>query len=356
MAKKRKKAGTSAKVTASKKVESKVEAKPAGWYSPPPPESWRDTIPIHPAAEQFPLMSPAELKELAEDIRKNGLNERVAVWRADPDSPWQLLDGRNRLDALDIVHPDGWETYVNYLDSSVDPYAYVISANIKRRHLNVEQRQQLLITLIARAPEKSNRQIGKEIGVDHKTIATARAEGEDVGRIPHVETHTDTRGREQPAHKSDAAKKAAAKKAAAKKAAAKKAAEAAAKAAEEEARAAAEAAAKAAAEAAAEAAARANVGENGASEAARLRARNDELERDKSRLERQNLALHGEVGEAKAGVHLAEDVRDFLDALVAHVANTDADGEPRKELFRALHQFLADRPIAPRAESLRQAS
>ena len=39
--------------------------------------------------------------------------------------------------------------------------------------------------LIARAP--SNRQIGKEIGVDHKTIARARVKGEELGRIPQLE-------------------------------------------------------------------------------------------------------------------------------------------------------------------------
>ena len=35
-------------------------------------KSWRD-IPIHPAADLFPLMAPDELKALGEDIKKNGL-------------------------------------------------------------------------------------------------------------------------------------------------------------------------------------------------------------------------------------------------------------------------------------------
>src|SRR6516162_5596531 len=129
MASKKGKAGTSAKVTASKKVESKVEAKPAGSDSPAP-KGWRATLPIHPAAELLPLMSPDELKDLAEDIKKNGLNEFPAVWRKDNDSPWQLLDGRNRLDAEEIVEggpgPDDPLDFAQKLPSSVDPYAYVI--------------------------------------------------------------------------------------------------------------------------------------------------------------------------------------------------------------------------------------
>jgi hypothetical protein len=41
--------------------------------------SWRDHIKIHPAAELFPLISPAELAELAVDIKKNGLQIMLAL-------------------------------------------------------------------------------------------------------------------------------------------------------------------------------------------------------------------------------------------------------------------------------------
>src|SRR6516162_6558132 len=128
MASKKGKAGTSAKVTASKKVESKVEAKPAGSDSPAP-KGWRATLPIHPAAELLPLMSPAALKDLAEDIENNGLSEPGAVWRKDSDSPWQLLDGRNRLDAVEINEGGPGQIdpldFTIKIDSSIDPYAYV---------------------------------------------------------------------------------------------------------------------------------------------------------------------------------------------------------------------------------------
>ena len=33
-------------------------------------QSWRDVLKVHPAAELFPLMSDAELKELGEDIKR----------------------------------------------------------------------------------------------------------------------------------------------------------------------------------------------------------------------------------------------------------------------------------------------
>ena len=180
--------------------------------------SWRDVLPIHPAAELFPLMTPDELRALGEDMLKNGMSSPVVLWQADEKTPAVLLDGRNRLDAIELVSgpvevgrwtvsADGrpnWGLVSMLSGCWVDPYIYVISANIRRRHLNVEQRQHLHIELIARAPEKSDRQIGKEIGVDHKTIARARTKGEDVGRIPHVATRTDSKGRQQPAKKATA--------------------------------------------------------------------------------------------------------------------------------------------------------
>jgi hypothetical protein len=184
--------------------------------------SWRDDLPIHPAAELFPRMTAEELKTTGADIVKNGLTSPIVLWRANPKSPKQLLDGRNRLDAIELVtglpvrfEQDGSfgtedkkfhasPCYARILDHRVDPWAYVTSANILRRHLTAEQRQHALIALIARTPEKSDRQLGKEIGVDHKTIASARAKGETTGEISPVEKRVgkDGKARKQPAKKS----------------------------------------------------------------------------------------------------------------------------------------------------------
>ena len=41
--------------------------------------NWRDHLPVHPAADLFPLLSKSELKELAEDIRKNGLQSPILL-------------------------------------------------------------------------------------------------------------------------------------------------------------------------------------------------------------------------------------------------------------------------------------
>jgi hypothetical protein len=198
----------------------------------PQAKSWRDTLPIHPAAEVFPRMSEAELAALGKDIRKHGLTSPIVLWRPDPKGQALLLDGRGRLDAIEMVvgapvvvgPPSIMVEGKNFLalnkvvvlDKSVDPWSYIVSANVHRRHLSVAQREEALAKIIARNPEKSDRQLAREIGVDHKTIGRARAKGEDVGSIPHVSSRIDTKGRKQPARKDSKGRKQPARKTATK--------------------------------------------------------------------------------------------------------------------------------------------
>ncbi len=175
--------------------------------------SWRDVLPIHPAAELFPPMTANELRELGADIKQNGLTSPIVLW-SDGKSPAVLLDGRNRLDAIEMATGSpamlgapsimaGKDFLacdrVITLDRSVDPYAFVISANFRRRHLNAEQKREVIAKLLKTQPEKSNRQIAEMLGVDHKTVASVRAEMEGRGEIPHAEARTDSKGRKQPA-------------------------------------------------------------------------------------------------------------------------------------------------------------
>ena len=41
--------------------------------------TWRDTITVHPLADEYLMMSDAELEELAADIEENGQREPVLI-------------------------------------------------------------------------------------------------------------------------------------------------------------------------------------------------------------------------------------------------------------------------------------
>jgi hypothetical protein len=181
-------------------------------------KSWRDVLPIHPAAELFScaLVSPDEKRALGEDIIKNGLISPIVLWKPDRKSPECLLDGITRLDAIEIA--TGYPVIVGapsitagedflacnkviVLDGSVDPYAYVISANIRRRHLTIEDKDKLIAELLKLSPTKSNRQVAKLVGASHPHIAKVRKRLEKTGDVETVSTSVDTKGRRQPTSK-----------------------------------------------------------------------------------------------------------------------------------------------------------
>lgn len=86
---------------------------------------------VHPVAAVFPLMEGSDFHDLIEDIRANGLRE--AIWMT-PDG--LILDGRNRWRACQAanVEPE-YRTY-----DGDDLIEFVVSLNLKRRHLDETQR------------------------------------------------------------------------------------------------------------------------------------------------------------------------------------------------------------------------
>jgi hypothetical protein len=182
------------------------------------PKSWRDVLPVHPAADLFPLMSPEELKVLGEDIKKHGLKTPITVCGGHGGASLQLLDGRNRLDAMEAVgleirrlkneieyyNDDTMlvsESVSQCVDPGTDPYEYVISANIHRRHLTAEQKREIIAKVLKAQPEKSNRAIAKQVKADDKTVGAVRAKLESTAEIPQLEKTTGADGKPRPAKK-----------------------------------------------------------------------------------------------------------------------------------------------------------
>jgi hypothetical protein len=185
---------------------------PKPWWRDFTPKSWRDLLPIHPAADMFPLLKetdPDARRKLGDDIKKQGVLEPIALLDG------KLLDGRNRLDAMELadinlisVHVDTGIAEIDWtnipfknLPTGTDPVAYVISANIRRRHLKPEETEPLIEKLLKMDPSKSDRQVAKLTASNRNKVARIRAKLEQAGDVSLSDTRTDSKGREQPAHK-----------------------------------------------------------------------------------------------------------------------------------------------------------
>jgi ParB-like chromosome segregation protein Spo0J len=93
---------------------------------------------IHRLAKYFPILEGEEFDLLVEDIKKNGQKESIKIIGD------EILDGVNRYRAckkLDIE-----PIYADCSDK--DPLAYVISENIRRRHMTESQRAMLATEML----------------------------------------------------------------------------------------------------------------------------------------------------------------------------------------------------------------
>jgi hypothetical protein len=172
-------------------------------------KGWRDVVPIHPAADLLPPMSPDALRELRSDIKKNGLRLGPVMWRAEEGAPALLVDGRSRLDATEVeglpILDDEGKPFCAEIAKRCkyfrggDPYDLVLSLNLHRRHLTAKQKREVIEKVLKAQPQKSNRTIAKQTRADHKTVGVVRRRLQQRGEIPHVSSREDTKGRKQPA-------------------------------------------------------------------------------------------------------------------------------------------------------------
>jgi hypothetical protein len=198
---------------------------------PAPTASWRDRVKVHPAAELFPMMPDDELLVLGEDIKKNGLRFKLtfraehrriatAAETAHPQPGSQLdvirqlragklplLDGRNRLAAMELVGILDDEAFEKIFREAAicwaedDAEEFVVSANIRRRHLKPGKKRDLIRKLLKAKPERSDRETAKIAKVSPTTVGTVRSAPEETGEVSKLDTRTGSDGVKQPATK-----------------------------------------------------------------------------------------------------------------------------------------------------------
>ncbi len=116
---------------------------------------------FHPIANIFPMLSADELADLAADIKAHGLLAPVVIFEG------KILDGRNRFKACGMA---GVEPRFEHF-SGGDPLAFVVSVNLRRRHLTREQRDEVIRRL--RGEGMTLQSVADAIGVSLGTAQRA---------------------------------------------------------------------------------------------------------------------------------------------------------------------------------------
>ena len=140
---------------------------------------------FHPASEIVRKMQDDEFQALAEDIRANGLLVPVELLDG------QIIDGRHRWRACTEVL--GWpEDDVETIDvdlGDMSPEAYVISTNVKRRHLTTSERAMLAARGIEYYEKQAKQRqadaaskAGKASGASRRGERTSSPHGDNVHR------------------------------------------------------------------------------------------------------------------------------------------------------------------------------
>lgn len=125
-------------------------------------------ITFHPLANIFPLMDGEDFDALTTDIRDHGLREPIVLFEG------QILDGRNRYRACAAAGVDArLETF-----RDGDAVAYVVSKNLRRRHLDESQRAMVAAKLANLRPGRPSNKTGAPLlgqTVENSTVSQSQA-------------------------------------------------------------------------------------------------------------------------------------------------------------------------------------
>jgi hypothetical protein len=144
-----------------------------------------EKLKIHPAAELFPMMSQSDVFKLTEDIRQHGLKNRLTAIGTSL-SDCELIDGRNRLVALDAIG-EHWSDHIELVapGNVPDPIAYVVSLNLHRRHLTDSQRS-MIAAQIANMKKGDNQHTATAACSQTKAAKMMRVSVDSVQRAKKV--------------------------------------------------------------------------------------------------------------------------------------------------------------------------
>jgi ParB/RepB/Spo0J family partition protein len=151
-----------------------------------------------PFADELPPLLPSLSEEertgLEADIRKNGVLQPVIYARHN--GKFVLIDGHNRAEIaaeLGKRIPVCEQHYTSFEAMKT----HALELNLHRRHLDPEQKRQLIAGALKSNPEQSNNAIAKALKVSDKTVDAVRDELELTSEIPKLSVRRGQDGKER---------------------------------------------------------------------------------------------------------------------------------------------------------------
>jgi hypothetical protein len=141
---------------------------------------------------KLPALPYDQFLALRDNIAVHGVLVPILV-----DETSRIIDGNYRkaiaqelgYDCPEIVHEGLGEDEKRTLARAL---------NLARRQLNQEQKRQLVADQLHETPARSNRWVGKQLGVSHPTVASVRAEMEGTGKLFQFERTVGSDGKSRP--------------------------------------------------------------------------------------------------------------------------------------------------------------
>jgi len=120
--------------------------------------------------QPMPELDPEQYDALVADIVANGVLVPVVK-----DQHGRILDGNNRAKIAEQLGIDYPVKIVEVADD-LDAWDKAVGLNCARRHLNREQKRELITAELMRRPDQSDREIARRVGASPTTVGTVRTE------------------------------------------------------------------------------------------------------------------------------------------------------------------------------------
>lgn len=143
----------------------------------------------------FDALPDDEYRALRDDIAKRGVLVPIEI---DGDSG-EVLDGHHRLRICQELGITDYPRAVRSFDSDDEREEHVVTLNVRRRHLNGEQKRRWIEWFLRRHPERSDSWVAGDVGVDDMTVASVRSDLEATSEIRKLERRIGRDGKSRPA-------------------------------------------------------------------------------------------------------------------------------------------------------------